>query len=246
MDDAAEVVAICAIFCKKPNATDLLVISHGWNNDMNDARKLYAKFLACLRHVLDEKAVCRAGGAILRRDGGAVAVDQVRGRRSDSERRRGCRLGRHAALVKKQLDRLERPRSDAAGKSKIKSARALVPALANDPKAREKFADLIRSALPKRRRRRRRRSKAFFKRKGGDLMDRLSKPVTTFRRPGRRGAGRPQSVECPDGAAGGIGDTFSGVLSGARNLLNYSTYYLMKERAGNGRPWQASTACCAT
>src|SRR5215471_17392933 len=56
VDKAAD-VADLRDFLKKPNATDLLVISHGWNNDMNDARKLYAKFLACVRTVLDEKAV---------------------------------------------------------------------------------------------------------------------------------------------------------------------------------------------
>jgi hypothetical protein len=34
------------------------------------------------------------------------------------------------------------------------------------------------------------------------------------------------------GAAAGLGGFFSGVLSGARNILNYTTYYQMKERAG--------------
>ena len=33
-------------------------------------------------------------------------------------------------------------------------------------------------------------------------------------------------------AAGGIGSGFQGLFEGARNLLNYVTYYQMKERAG--------------
>src|SRR5262249_46321747 len=34
------------------------------------------------------------------------------------------------------------------------------------------------------------------------------------------------------GGAAGLGDFFSGVVSSARNVLNYTTYYQMKERAG--------------
>jgi hypothetical protein len=103
--------------------------------------------------------------------------------------------------------------------------------LPSDPKAREKFADLIRSALPKSAAEVDDGSKAFFDRKGGDLMDRLSKPVTLPAARTTRG-GAASIGRVTGGAAGGIGDAFSGVLSGARNLLNYSTYYLMKERAG--------------
>ena len=36
-----------------------------------------------------------------------------------------------------------------------------------------------------------------------------------------------------DGGATGLSEFFGGVVAGARNLLNYVTYYKMKERAGN-------------
>jgi pimeloyl-ACP methyl ester carboxylesterase len=36
----------------------------------------------------------------------------------------------------------------------------------------------------------------------------------------------------PAGGAAGIGDFFSGITAAARRLLNYATYYQMKERAG--------------
>jgi hypothetical protein len=229
VDDVAEVTDL-RDYLEKPNATDLMVISHGWNNDMNDARKLYAKFLACLRRVLDEKAVSGLADrsfAVL-----AVLWPSMKFAVDDL-----IPSGAAAAasvvtpvLVKKQLDRLESA-VDTAGKSKIKRARALLPSLPNDPKAREKFADLIRSALPKSAAEVDDASKAFFDRKGGDLMERLSKPVgVPAPRPTRGGAASIGRVT--GGAAGGIGDALSGVLSGVRNLLNYSTYYLMKERAG--------------
>ncbi|MEO6320155.1 MAG: hypothetical protein ABIR56_05800 [Polaromonas sp.] len=57
--------------------------------------------------------------------------------------------------------------------------------------------------------------------------------------PGSRHGGAPGGVSGGDtraatGASGaaGLGDLFGGLLSGARNLLNYTTYYQMKERAG--------------
>ena len=55
------------------------------------------------------------------------------------------------------------------------------------------------------------------------LQDTATKPVTTKNR------GGAASVSP---AAGGIGDGFQGLFEGARNLLNYVTYYQMKERAG--------------
>ena len=228
VDDAAEVSAL-RDYLKKPNATDLVVISHGWNNDMSDARKLYAKFLACLRDVLDGKAIDGMAGrffAVM-----AVLWPSMKFADEDLIPSGAAGIGSvvSADLVKKQLDRLEKA-VGTAGRSKIKRARALVPALANDPKAREKFADLVRSALPKGAADAEDASNTFFKRKGGDLMDRLSKPVTVpAARPSGGGAA---SIGSARGGAAGIGDTLSGVLAGARNLLNYSTYYLMKERAG--------------
>ena len=90
---------------------------------------------------------------------GAAGIGSGRERRSGEEAARQARESRRDGR-----------------QEQIKSARALVPALANDPKAREKFADLVRSALPKGAGDDEDASKAFFKRKGGDLMDRLSKP----------------------------------------------------------------------
>jgi hypothetical protein len=35
------------------NTTDLFTISHGWNNDLNDARQLYVKFFEVFKKQLD-------------------------------------------------------------------------------------------------------------------------------------------------------------------------------------------------
>ena len=49
-------------FVKDKGLTDLFAFSHGWNNDMDDARALVANFFAKVRNVLDAGAVAGLGG----------------------------------------------------------------------------------------------------------------------------------------------------------------------------------------
>jgi len=65
-------------------------------------------------------------------------------------------------------------------------------------------------------------------------MSRLSKPVLVAPRPSGTtgGAAGLRSPAAGVGGAAGLGQVFSGVKSAALNLLNYTTYYQMKERAG--------------
>jgi hypothetical protein len=239
VNDAAEVAALHDFLLQK-TASDLLLISHGWNNDLNDARNLYARFLASLRAVLDQGVVPGAASrsfAVL-----AVLWPSIKFADEQLIPSGAAALGSAVSIefVQQQLDRLEHALQDPARSAALQRARALVPALPNSPKAQEEFANLVRSALPA--------SAAetagdedasgdFLARSGSDLMDRLSKPIVVpLAAPAGGGAAststRPAG-SAPGGMGGavGLGQTFSGVLSGARNLLNYSTYYLMKDRA---------------
>ena len=239
VNDAAEVAALHDFLAQK-TASDLLLISHGWNNDLNDARDLYARFLASLRAVLDQGVVPGAAGrsfAVL-----AVLWPSIKFADEQLIPSGAAALGSAVsiAFVQQQLDRLEHALQDPAKSPALQRARALVPALPNSPKAQEEFANLVRSALPTSDRETAGDEDAsgdFLERSGGDLMDRLSKPITVpLAAPAGGGAAstsmRPGG-SAPGGTGGavGLGQTFSGVLSGARNLLNYSTYYLMKDRA---------------
>ena len=237
--DGAEVTAV-QDFLGQKTATDLLLISHGWNNDLNDARDLYARFLASLRAVLDQGVVPGAAS----RSYAVLAVLWPSIKFADEQLIPSGAAGLGSAVsiafVQEQLDRLERALQDPDKSAALQRARALIPALPNSPKAQEEFADLVRSALPagsKETAGDEDASGDFLERSGRDLMDRLSKPIVV---PLARSAGGgaastsaaagATSVAMTGGAAG-ITQTFSGVLSGARNLLNYTTYYLMKDRA---------------
>jgi hypothetical protein len=75
---------------------------------------------------------------------------------------------------------------------------------------------------------------------GANLLKSFGLPVTQKPKPGAGGAasvggglgGNPALHPGGVGAAAGIGDFFSGIKAGALRLMNYATYYLMKDRAG--------------
>jgi hypothetical protein len=50
--------------------TDLIVISHGWNNDIADAHALYESFFATARQLLDGGDVTPFRGPVAMRAGG--------------------------------------------------------------------------------------------------------------------------------------------------------------------------------
>src|SRR5512142_895182 len=58
-----------ADFVAENGLTDLFVLAHGWNNDMQQARDLYRDFLASVRAVLDDGSPALSG-----RQFGALAV----------------------------------------------------------------------------------------------------------------------------------------------------------------------------
>ena len=65
VDDRREVDGAARAARSGEPVTDLLVIAHGWNNDMDEARELYRGFFERVRAVLDASRVPAAAGARL-------------------------------------------------------------------------------------------------------------------------------------------------------------------------------------
>ncbi len=106
----------------------------------------------------------------------------------------------------------------------------LLPKLEDSATAQREFVDKVRSLPRKRVVDQEDGSDLFFKVPPGDLLERLRKPVSfTVVRPPTSAGG---AAGIGAGGAAGLGEFFSGIWSGVRNLLNYTTYYQMKERAG--------------
>jgi hypothetical protein len=121
---------------------------------------------------------------------------------------------------------------------RLEEAKALVPDLEDDPAARDAFVDLVRGVIP-----------------AGAAADTDDFAESLLSDPGRRildaleAPVEPEIDEDAGGAAGGVGEDFdgdadadeggaaglfslSGIKAGAERLLNLTTYYQMKERAG--------------
>lgn len=211
--------------------TDLFVISHGWNNDMADARALYRELLGRVREVID-------GGKAPTgtREFAVLAVLWPSKKFADEElipsgaASAGSQVT--AAVVNKQLDALKGVFDNPKADSILAEAKQLVPQLEASPAARAKFADLVRSLPGSKIGAAEDASDRFFKLAGGELMDRLAKPASAAPPRPRSGGGAAGLRAGPGGGAAGFGSFFSGIFSAARNLLNFTTYYQMKERAG--------------
>ncbi len=70
----------------------------------------------------------------------------------------------------------------------------------------------------------------FFSMPADELFAKLQQPVSFTTTAATSGGGAAAIGDT--GGAAGVGSFFSGINSGARNLLNLTTYYQMKERAG--------------
>jgi hypothetical protein len=217
--------------------TDLLVLSHGWNNDMAEARALYAALLAAVERV-------QAGGRpdLAGRRLAAVEIFWPSKKFADADLIPG---GGAAAAGSSELDpasviaQLEALKSEPVrlGMAEVNpiyeeilsQAQQLVPRLEGSPAAQREFVLLIRSMLSPKDAHPDDGSDNFFTRDPSELLRDLADPVAP---PATASGGGAAEVTGGGGGAAGLTDFFSGIMGAAKRLLNFTTYYQMKERAG--------------
>ena len=215
--------------------TDLLVISHGWNNDMDEAQNLYDAFFAQFRQALGQPNV----PAFPPRAFAVLGVLWPSKKFADAHLIPGGAAGAVSPitleLLAAALDRLhgtfDAPGADAV----LEAAKQLLPYLEDQASARKEFAEKLRSVLPQ--------AETspdvdaadtFFALPGDELMDHLSKPFPAALLAPTMPMGPAAAIGAsPVVHLAGLSQFFGGVLAGALNLLNYATYYQMKERAGS-------------
>jgi hypothetical protein len=225
-----------ALVAQAPGAHDLLAISHGWNNDEDEASELYRELLANLGAQMPPTPARRL--IVLRvywpskrfaeeeliPGGAASAADPAQS---------------VSAQIDDLLNDLKRPgaRTDDADKRDALTAmQRLLPRLEDDPDAQEEFVRLSRLLLSSHVNDEEEvLQQDFFASDGNEVLQRLSRKFKP-RTPAVEGAtsigAAPLDPAGDDGGAAGLGNLFRGALNGARNLLNLFTYYEMKERAG--------------
>lgn len=230
-DDIQRVITLI----KSEAATDLLILSHGWNNDMDEARTLYSDLLSSMRDVVDRgfmrnlknRSVFVVG--ILWPSKKFAEEDLIPG---------GAAAAGDAedATIDSILSKLNDGFDSSEASSQLGEARLLLSDLERDPATRDAFVDIIRGLLPADEATSEDGSDNFFSKSGQELFRCLDAPFLPIPIP-RRSGGAAGGVGADSGStlaggAAGLGDLGKGVKSAARRILNYTTYYLMKARAG--------------
>jgi hypothetical protein len=217
--------------------TDLVVFSHGWNNDMKEARELYAGMrkliVAQMKKTPGFEGRNVAFAWILWPSkkfadedlipGGAAGFEAV----TDKDRllymldklRKSDKRVAFQADIKKAISQVKKPDSaESAAFSLVRLSKHLFPktngGLQAEPEDKA-ASSLTSKQLPK------------------QLLDRIAdagKGKTT-RRGGAASSAFNKTNGANSGGAAGF-NPFGSVFEGARNLLNFATYYQMKDRAG--------------
>lgn len=228
-------------------ATDLLVMSHGWNNDIGEARQLYRGWLQNLRAHLDAGTVPGVAG----RRFAALALFWPSKKFTDRELIAGGAASVDDAAQAELVARLrslrgffDHPEADA----RLDAAVALVPRLEISEEARDEFGRLLASLAPPPAEGPEAEDVDGRDRLAGWTGDELVRELAAPPAPtvgggdgleggaagmdDMGGAGGLDAAGGADGGAAGLGSLFGGVVDGARNLANLVTYYQMKNRAG--------------
>jgi hypothetical protein len=224
--------------------TDLLVVSHGWNNDKDEANLLYQELLHSIGTEIERTP------ALNGRVFGVMRVFWPSKKFADEQLKPGGaasaskfnpakeQLFNHLQILEKGFDAKD-------SKAILSKAKAAVKKMDTDANqgAKEfvqqitKLMEGVRGKGPEPEDQERKKLKNISAKL---LLQRINAPANGKNSVKRSGGAasigsatrRTQNAE-GSGNAAGLGSIISGVFEGARDLLNFATYYQMKERAGN-------------
>ena len=195
-------------------ATDAVFLAHGFRNDVNDATKLYTRFLTTLRanlarpefQRLANRQIIVAGilwpSKPFRETFDEAALGGTRGLRDQASM---------MAEVRARLEKLKKEDATPPQRAKLDKAIDLLPALETNSKAQDEFVALVLSLVEHSALDKTEGLPQIRKKKGSELLARLH--------------------AAPAGTRD-IGDVFGGVAGAIGQFLNLTTWYIMKDRSG--------------
>jgi hypothetical protein len=225
--------------------TDLFVVSHGWNNDKQEAEALYEELFTNFMTVGDPADLAGRSLAIIGVIWPSKKFDElVAASGEDQAGEGGASLNTTAAndplslaVVAAKLDGMERFFSDPSDVQRLRRARTLLPDLEDKATARRQFVEELRALLDPSAANKEDASTRFFKDDGNDIMKNLQiadKDLDKGLSAPQGGASLPVGAGAAAGVGGAVGfkQKIAGFLGAAMNVLNFTTYYEMKARAG--------------
>lgn len=216
-------------------ASQIVVISHGWRSSADAARKLYEELLSNVGHRLASLAPERAKATVVGILWPSLAFPESKDLPEPPKPKSGgaastAKRSMDLSLLEKRLDQL----SAVADPALVREAKAQLELLDTDAQARKKFVVALRKMMPP------------STQDPSDLADGLFAsvdPEVLFQRleapalpPRKKGAGGGAGLGSAKRNSGGPLERLDGLVNGftgsAWRMLNYLTYYQMKERAG--------------
>lgn len=227
------------------NTTDLFVMSHGWNNDADAARTLYRGFFESFQAVAQPNDLAGRTLAIVGVIWPSKKFDELVAASSASADAQGS-AGLTAAhnesqkLLEEKLEAMKAMFTEPAQQKTLDEATKLLPDLEEKASARKEFVNKIRSLLDPAAANKEDASETFFKDDGNELMKNLKIAEDDVddevSGDSEGSASLPLGVgtiPASQGGAAGLLSFLSGFKAAAMNVLNFTTYYEMKTRAGN-------------
>jgi hypothetical protein len=238
LHDASQVTRLLAGL---DGVTDLLVVSHGWNNDMADARELYDKLLGNIDRLLALRAHARFThlAPLAPSVFAACQLFWASKKFTEDELIPGVGAasvesgGRSDAALETVLDRLaENP--DRLGdksmppvrKELVRRAKELIPELERSEGARVDLVSTLRELLDPDQASHDDASIEFFTEEAATLFRHFEGEVIE---PGAVVQGGASAADL--GRVAGVRDMLKGARAAARRIANFATYYQMKTRA---------------
>lgn len=222
--------------------TDLLVLSHGWNNDIAEARALYDELLNSIEKLLNLQKQGKLPhlSPLAARVFAACQVFWPSKKFADEELIPGggaasvASAAKNDAALESVLDRLaEDPnrlgdkRTPTVRKELARRAKQLIPDLDTNERARTDFVSTLRALLDPDHASHDDASTEFFTEEPSALFAAFGKEVVA---PGAVSVGG--ATAAGTGSAAGVRDMLEGARAAARRIANFATYYQMKARAG--------------
>ena len=128
-------------FLAQGSTTDLVVISHGWNNDMEEAQTLYANFLKVLRQAVEQASSAGLAG----RTFAVMGVLWPSKKFADEELIPSGAAGAGAviniAVLRNKLDSLKGVFDDPNADQRLEELKKLLPKLDASAAARQDFTN---------------------------------------------------------------------------------------------------------
>ena len=240
----SEATALLAALAADPLPTDLVIISHGWNNNIDDAKSLYSGLVAQLADQVAKLPALKGRSFLtcgilwpskkfedtdLIPSGAASLNDSVQ------EPQLINRVNDLSNLL--QGKGWAGEKQDATVQANLASVLSSVSSWSDDPGVRSNVVELIRQLVPATAADTEDASSLFFKLKPESLITNLSRslnpPAIT---PGANAASLDPFRVSSQGGLGGAAsfrDVLGGLNAALMHYLNYVTYYIMKARAGD-------------